>query len=54
MQYAMKPMIVPAIAMPPLAATEPVKKKPINIIVKKPETCQVMAFVRSLILLSMK
>jgi len=49
MKYAMKPMSVSAIAMPPLAAKELVKTKPINIIVKKPETCQLTAFVRSLI-----
>ena len=39
-------------AIAPLAATAPVKIKLISIIVKKPATCQVTAFVKSLILLS--
>ena len=51
-KYEKKPEIDPAMAIAPLAETEPVKIKLISIIVKNPATCQVTAFVRSLILLS--
>jgi hypothetical protein len=51
-KYAIKPTIHPTIAMPPLAATEPVNTNPISIIMKRPKTCQVQALTRSLILLS--
>ncbi len=50
--YATKPVIDPVMAIAPLAVTEPVKRKLISIIVKNPETCQLMAFVRILNLLS--
>jgi len=53
-KYETKPAADPAMAIPPLAATEPVKIKPINNIEQNPATCQVTALVRSLTLLSMK
>lgn len=51
-KYEAKPASAPTKAMPPLAANDPVKRNPINIIEKNPATCQVTALVKSLIVLS--
>ena len=53
-KYETKPAADPTKAIPPLAAIEPVNKKPISIIVKNPATCQVTALVMSLIVLSIE
>jgi len=52
-KYDPKPVTDPAIAMPLLAATEPVNKNPISIIEKNPEICHVIDLVKSLTVLSM-
>jgi len=44
----MKPAIDPAIAMPLLAANEPVNIKPIKVIDKRPPICQVIDLVINL------
>lgn len=51
-KYETNPANDPTKAIPLLAATDPVKRKPISIIEKNPATCQVTALVKSLIVLS--
>ena len=51
-KYETKPANDPTMAIPLLATTDPVKRKPISIIEKNPATCQVTDLVKSLIVLS--
>jgi hypothetical protein len=52
MKYDMNPVIAPTIAIPLLAATDPVNRNPIRVIEKNPAICQVKDFVKMRVLLS--
>ena len=52
MKYEAKPANAPTKAIPLLAATDPVNRYPIKVIVKNPAICHVTALIKSLIVLS--